>query len=261
LVAVVGPDGPLPTGYAHAAAFSPDGAYLAVGTRGGSVRLLDVPDLECRREFAGHNGGVTALAFAPDGQTLASGGADGRVRRWSCDGTALPDVECGNAVTVQALAYAPDGRTLAVGRQGSVCLRPVGQDRSEPVAEIPAPGGPLFAAAFSPDGSRLAVGCGDNVVRLWRLNGGRPQLESVSDEQDYRVRALAFSPSGDVVAALDTEGGVTIRDAEGRPRGVRQEFGPSCLKGQFAADGHHILTVHGDGTARVLRLPRRWWGL
>src|SRR5438874_13150415 len=51
LVGVIGPAGDAPTGYVHSAALSPDGAWLAVGTRGGSVRVLGVPGLECRREF------------------------------------------------------------------------------------------------------------------------------------------------------------------------------------------------------------------
>jgi hypothetical protein len=262
LVGVVGRPGTAQTEQVSSAALSPDGAWVAVGTRGGAVRLLEVPGLRPCSEFAAHDGRVSALAFAPDGRTLASGSADGRVRRWARDGAPLPEADPGRADAgpVLALAFAPDGRTLAAGYRDGVRLWAIDRLRPEPAGELPTPNCPVYALAFSPEGRRLAAGGGGvKAVRLWRLDGTRAEPEILLEGCEHWVRGLAFAPDGGAVAALDSEGRGFVRDAGG-PRLAWRVSGPVCLSGQFAADGRHLLTVHLDGTAWILRLPERWSG-
>lgn len=64
------------------AALSPDGRTLAVGTRAGGVRLVEVATGQVRRRLGGHPGGYHALAFTPDGGRLLGGGADHAVWVW-----------------------------------------------------------------------------------------------------------------------------------------------------------------------------------
>jgi WD40 repeat protein len=72
-----------------AAAFSRDGALLALGQGGeveggkGKVWLLDASTGKKLQELAGHEYGVTGLAFHPDGKQLASCGRDTVVRLWN----------------------------------------------------------------------------------------------------------------------------------------------------------------------------------
>src|SRR5439155_21991699 len=90
LVAVLGQAGGPMTEQLRSVAVSPDGRWIAAGTRGGSVWLFDVPALQPRREWRGHEAAVSALDFAPDGRSLASGAAAGVVRRWALGGAELP---------------------------------------------------------------------------------------------------------------------------------------------------------------------------
>lgn len=59
------------------------------------------------------------------------------------------------------------------------------------------------ALAFNPDGSLLASGGDDHLVRLWEVSTGRELLRMKLIEP---VQALAFSPSGVSLAASDSAG-------------------------------------------------------
>lgn len=59
----------------------------------------------------------------------------------------------------------------------------------------------VFALAFSKDGHWLASGGADRVVRLWRARDG--QLEGALPRGDHPVSALAFHPTGKLLAIGD----------------------------------------------------------
>jgi WD40 repeat protein len=105
-------------GFATALAWSPDGAWLASGSRPSDVRLWDAATGEKKLELPGPTGPIPSLAFAPDGRLLAGGGHDGTVRLWSVpDGKPLAEQKRHDRAVV-ALAWSPDGKTLASRAEG-----------------------------------------------------------------------------------------------------------------------------------------------
>jgi WD40 repeat protein len=104
-------------------AYSPDGAALAVGMEGGTVKLRRGDGGETLWSHSGHGRPVRALAFSPDGRTLASGGEDGQLKLWhAATGQELLRLAA-YSKTVSGLAFSPDGQTLAVAVQdGTVRL-------------------------------------------------------------------------------------------------------------------------------------------
>lgn len=66
-------------GPVHAVAFSPDGSLLAVGSKGGEVRIYKM-DGGRAATCGGHEGAVFALAFHPTKPQIATGGYDGKLR-------------------------------------------------------------------------------------------------------------------------------------------------------------------------------------
>lgn len=125
----------LPSG-GTALAFSPDGAYLAVGDGSGRVVLWDgrlgrrlgvLADPETTTYQY-----VSALAFAPDGRTLAAAGDEGTLQLWDVAsrrriGAPLPTP----GDTVTALAFGEDGDSLhAAGAHTPPRTYLIGPDQS-----------------------------------------------------------------------------------------------------------------------------------
>jgi WD40 repeat protein len=155
---------------------------------------------------------------------------------------------------VSTLAFHPDGKLLASGsgEDGAVRLWEVPEGKHR--LELADAGGrqqhvPL---AFSPDGTTLASGSQDGVVKLWDPDSGdlRRTLRAGGG-----VWCLAFSRDGRVLAAGCEGNGIRLWDvSDGRERpSLQSRSGTAvrCLafhpRGQLLAGGSHF----GDGCVRL----------
>jgi WD40 repeat protein len=68
-------------------------------------------------------------------------------------------------------------------------------------------GGPVYAMAFHPDGSRLAAACGDHTIRLWDV-ATCLEVAELHGHDNY-VHAVAFSPDG--TRLVSGSGDYTVR--------------------------------------------------
>ncbi|HEX5744774.1 MAG TPA: AAA family ATPase [Archangium sp.] len=106
-------------------------------------------------------------------------------------------------------------------------------------------------ALFSPDGSRIAVMCGnDRTVRVWKTDGSGEPV--VLRGHEASVWSAAFSPDGQriVTASLDKTARVWKADGSGEPVVLRGHEA-SVLSAAFSPDGQRIVTASEDNTARV----------
>jgi WD40 repeat protein len=103
-----------------AAAFSPDGRWIAVGyltITPGIPADIQVWDAKTYKELRGlpqDSEGISCLVFSPNGKYVACGGR-GEARVWGVKSGKLLVKFTGHVGTVRSLAFSPDGRRLAAG--------------------------------------------------------------------------------------------------------------------------------------------------
>jgi hypothetical protein len=169
-------------------AIAPDGRKVAAGSRSGAVHLwtLDPPGTP-PQILLGHAGTVTGVAFSPDGLSLFSGGLDGRLSQWDVETGQGEELMKGRAGSLQALSYAKADGSLALAGDALSLRRPDGS-----VLALSGHHGGALCVAFSADGTLLASGGRDGVVRLWRTSDDE-ELASFEGHAGP-VRAVAFGP-------------------------------------------------------------------
>src|SRR5262249_20649377 len=111
------------------------------------------------------------------------------------------------------------------------------------------PGGEIMSAAFSADGSTLAIGDGE-MIKLFGLKRGQDLVElrrfarpPPSVGYSYGFSPLAFAPHGKFMAAADgANGGNQLRVP--RPRdGVIRIYEPATGQELRVLEGHHGLVT------------------
>ena len=108
------------------------------------------------------------------------------------------------------------------------------------------------ALAFAPDGTTLATGGYDHVLRLWDVETGR--LRGELHGHVDRIESIAFAPDGRSLASAGLDG-VKVWDSTARTEIAAIAAG-KALAVIFAADGAELFTGGmGDGSVTTWRLP------
>ena len=150
-----------------AIALSPDGSTLATAGLGDNISLWALPSGEPIGVLSGHEMAVLSLAFIDGGTRLVSLGYDKTVRVWDAGAWQQRSVLPLEGPTVRGMAMAPGEDMVAVAAEGEVQLWSLaGGELLERVA-IGVKG--VSGVAFSPDGTRLAVGGADGRIRVFGL--------------------------------------------------------------------------------------------
>ncbi len=175
-------------------------------------------EAEFTGEVLGPHPGVDAVAASADGRWVASGSSRSKdVTVW--DVRARRAVATLHAGRNHRLAFSPDSQWLVV--HGEIfALRRAGEWETEPRLSFPEEPGTLGAAAFSPDGRRLAVVENQYDIRLFELASGA-NLGRLATPELTSVLGLDFHPDGRRLSVLGSRGRWRMWDLAG----VERELG------------------------------------
>src|ERR1043166_14222 len=135
---------------------------------------------------------ITALRFSPDGKLLAVSG-NREILLHNADGSGLTKRLQGKADRILSIAFSADGNLMVAGggtpaRFGEIQFWDLREGKLLRTAE--ATSDTVFGASLSPDGTKVAVGCSDNTVRVFETSTGK-ELYKISSHENW-VLATVF---------------------------------------------------------------------
>jgi WD40 repeat protein/serine/threonine protein kinase len=201
------------------------------------------------------------LAYHPRGRWLASVVSEsGSVMAWGPDGDLVFRIDA--PPEVGRLAVRPDGMYLALGgTDGSVQVYEVGA--TQPLWSIALHKHQVAALAYSPDGQRLASAGWDGSVLVVDARTGRSLHPPLRGGADSRTHAVAWSPDGEFLVAVDDHQ-ITVWSARNE-RFDLETYDDSSHKSDvsglvFSPDGRRLATAAANGNLRIWELRRTGQG-
>ncbi len=254
--------------------FSPDGRWLASGSRDGLVRvwatpqgLLEKERLEPALVIEAHKKGVNSVTFDPSSSFLASGGNDAVARFWDLSSGENLGQMIGGTFAIPAIAFSPDGLVLAVVNGTEVRLREVGTERI--VGTIQA-SQPLYSLAFHPEHNFFVTGSTENQVELWDASQAfRTGQERYPDPirfaghsglaNTYRslVWQVVFNSQGSLFATAGGDAVIRVWDYENKNQAMTLDghrLAVSCLG--FSPDGLYLASGSLDASVRIWQISQ-----
>jgi WD40 repeat protein len=241
------------------------------------------------RVLTAHQGEVSSVRFI-DADTLASCGADGLIRIWRLSADAALTCDLAD-IKMNSMALSPDGhRILCVGENGFLIIdtqtgrvvfsfnKPdghyvgaswslsgdklaVGSDAADVVTVLDpagrsiceiAHGSVVYAIAFSPSGSRIAI-TGEKYLQIASSDDGR-NLNRRS--MPASGRAVAFSHDGARIACGGRWKSILLFDTELQPLlELPCESDVHCL--EFSPTDSILVSGHGDSAIRAWEVDTR----
>ena len=201
-------------GALYSVAFTPDGERLGSADQHGSVKIWNPKTGNQLLSLEPRLAAVTSIAWSPAGDRLACASADGTVKMWNdtmADVSPLLARKRFDPSNFQSNIGAINNAEFTASGVVNVLEKATGRVISTLNGHVK----PVIAAAFSPDGRRIATAGRDGAVKLWETATGQEvgSFEADTDE----IRSLAFSSDGWELAAVGNGGLVKLWDA--RPAG------------------------------------------
>ena len=176
----------------------------------GRVSFFEAATGELRQKME-WQGSLVSMVLSPDGGIVACGSQDNSVHFWRRS-TERDSEMFGYPAKPSALAFDDTNTLLATGGGEAVTVwsfRGKGPEGTKPgVLKFHVQ--PITTLAFAPGAMRLASGGRDGAVVVWSLQRNGKGGPVGAEDVGASVAELYWRPDGGALAALDSQGGVTV---------------------------------------------------
>jgi len=215
--------------------FAPNGELVACGDWAGSVKLLDVPNLETKAVLRGHKQMIGGLSWypgatlpegtvSPDNVNLASSGGEGDIHLWSLQQDTPLSTLSGHSARVCRTEFHPSGHYLASASYDTTWrLWDVATTTELLLQEGHSK--EVYNVSFNGDGSLIASAGLDSIGRIWDLRTGRTVM--LLEGHVAPIHALDWGVDGTRVLTGSTDGFAKCWDL----RAVRETASIGAHKG------------------------------
>jgi WD40 repeat protein len=226
-------------------AISPDGNWIAIGDREGSVRIWTLRDQEEVISFPAHDARVAQLAFSPDSSKLATTSYSGEVALWQLpSGEKLKSLKI-DKQEILRLLFLSDSLLAAAGSEASIWNVDTGQKQEALTAKYVM--GP--ALGLSNDRRLLAFNDPDSVVRFWDVQDSKPSDRAL---RGAAAHLIAFSRDAKRIAVYSQDSTIRIYDAAtGALLQVIDADGDRTSDLAWLPDADALLVASEGGRARI----------
>lgn len=227
-------------------AISPDGTLIAQA-KDHLIRILEVKTGKELVELAA-SGQIRGLTFSPDSQSLVSIDSSKKLNFWDVKQAKVKQSLIADYPESyqRRMTFSPDGKLLAFCDSGQARL--LKSDSKEEIKLGPEAHDTL-SLSFSKDGSLLALGSSQGILRIKNLNSGKVIGPIIAHEE--KVLSVAFSPDGSMVASSgdDEDRTIAIWDAKAGKEIITIPEAHGYVEIPlvvFTPDGKSLLSVGGD---------------
>ncbi|MFL6263862.1 MAG: TIR domain-containing protein [Thermoanaerobaculia bacterium] len=202
------------THWVTSVAVSPDGKWVASGSRDNTVRIWDLEIGECRAILQGHTSEVTSVAITPDGKRILSASDDKSVRVWDASsGRTLAELDGHKKAVWSVVALRDNARALSGGFDRTLRLWDLASGKCLKIIEGgPASADQIFSTVVDAAGTRALSGDRDERVRLWDLETGQC-LATLKGHSDV-VKSVQVTPDGRFAISGSSDKTVKIWDLQ-----------------------------------------------
>ena len=196
------------SGYGLCSLFAPGNKHAVVGTKEGTLEILDIGSSSRIEAVDAHEGPVWSVCLNPDGSGFISGSADKTVKFW--DWTLVEDsdsedgrqaaashlsIECTQTLTlpddVLSVKFTPNGKLLLVALLDST-VKVYFADTLKFFLSLYGHKLPVLTMDVSSDSTLLVTGSADKNIKIWGLDYGDCHKSIFA--HDDSVMSVAFVP-------------------------------------------------------------------
>jgi WD40 repeat protein/Flp pilus assembly protein TadD len=235
--------------------FSPNGMLFASASTGDTlsnsiIKLWRVTDGREILTLYGDSGNVT---FSPDSTLLVSGGWDQTITLWKIDARETIPLSQ-HFRFIYAIDFSVNGTLLVLGGDQSGKLLKIAEGNEVKTLSTTADGIDSSRSDevvdFSPDGTLLAVGTKDGIIKLWEVADGS-EIRTFAGHSG-QIKSVAFSPDGTLLASGSADKTVKLwKVSDSSEIKTLSGHNDEISSIAFSLDGTMLASGSHDGTIKL----------